>query len=252
MRVVFVAHPQWEHAGSTILRSKQMAEFCKANIPEHSFHYQTHLDVKDSVVILHKFWLSAITPDQLKTLRDSNTVLADPIDGQCPIQVDHRLSVHTQQPGLYLTHLVDTRIPREQVKRESFSICYYGTLSNTDAPDGVEKISCYKEPVSILQRYAAHYTVRRTVKEGFKPPLKLWTAAVCGVPVLTSLDNDVPLYLQNYPYVASNSIEAEKVLQKMRSDFGTDRWSEAVRMVRRTYSDDKVVQDMRSILNAIA
>jgi len=252
MRVAFVAHPDWQHAGSTILRSRQMAEFCKAHIPEHEFVYQTNLEVKDSVVILHKFWLSAISPQQLKTLRDNNLVVADPIDGKCPIETDARWSVHSQQDGHYITHLVDTRIPRDWQVTDQFHVGYYGTLHNTDAPEGVRCVSCYAEGVEVLSEFSAHYTVRLTSKEGYKPPLKVWTAAVCGVPVLTSMDNDVPRYLQDYPYKASNANEAVSVLQQMKRDFGSARWEEARIQVRGTYSDARVVSDMRSFLNGIA
>lgn len=252
MRIAFVAHPDWQHAGSTILRSRQMAEFCKAHIPEHEFVYQTNLDVKDSVVILHKFWLSRITKQELKTLRDGNFVVADPIDGHCPVETDAKLSVHSQQDGHYVAHLVDTRIPRNWQVTDQFAVGYYGTLSNTEAPPDVRCISCYEKGIEVLSEFSAHYTVRRTVKEGFKPPLKLWTAAVCGVPVLTSMDNDVPLYLKDYPYKASNALEAIPVLAQMKRDFKSEKWEDACSKVRSTYSDDRVVSDMRTFLNGIA
>ena len=252
MRVVFVSHPKWQHAGSTILRSVQMAEFCGKHIQEHQFSHQTHFDVKDSVVILHKFWLPLITQKELIALRDSNVVVADPIDGYCPIETDYRWSIHSRQDGHYVTHLVDTRIPRNLETPKEFSIGYYGTLSNTIAPEGVQCVSCYDHSVGILSKFSAHYTLRHGVRDTHKPPLKVWTAAVCGVPVLTSMDNDVPRYLKKYPYVARNVDEAREMLVRMKSEFLSDKWEEAREQVKATYSDDQVVKDVKEFLNGIA
>lgn len=252
MRVTFVAHPDWQHAGSTILRSRQMAEFCKAHIPEHEFVYQTNLNVKDSVVILHKFWLSAISQQQLKTLRDNNLVVADPIDGKCPVKVDAKWSVHSQQDGHYVTHLVDLRIPRDLKAIDQFEVGYYGTLHNTDAPEGVRCVSCYSEGVEVLSEFSAHYTLRSGSGEALKPPLKVWTAAVCGVPVLASMDNDVPIYLKDYRYTANNVDEARIILKQMRQEFGSPVWEECRKQVKQTYSDERVIKDVRKFLDGIA
>lgn len=252
MRVVFVSHPKWGHAGSTILRSIQMAEFCRKNIPEHQFSHQTNFDVKDAVVILHKFWLPLITQKELKTLRDNNVLIADPIDGYCPIETDYQWSIHSQQKGHYITHLVDTRIPRGLRTPSEFAIGYYGTLSNTIAPEGVQCVSCYEQGVGILSKFSAHYTLRQSLIEAFKPPLKIWTAAVCGVPVLTSMDNDVPLYLKDYRYTAHNLDEAKIVLNQMKKEFLSDKWEEAREQVKATYSDSRVIKDVKEFLDGIA
>jgi len=229
-----------------------MAEFCAEHIKEHEFVYQTHLKIEDAIVILNKFWLQHITNKELGKLRDKNFVVGDPIDSDCNLELDARLSIHSQQPGYYVTHLVDTRIPRDLKVTDKFAIGYYGTLSNTVAPAEVVCVSCYDNSVQVLGNFSAHYTVRRKIKESFKPPLKIWTAAVCNVPVLTSMDNDVPLYLKDYPYVAETGEAAIKVLEQMRQDFGTDKWEEARQMVRATYDDTRVVSDMREFLDGIA
>ena len=229
-----------------------MAEFCGKHIPVHTFTHQTNLDVQDAVVILHKFWLPLVSQKELKRLRDNNIVVADPIDGYCPIETDHKWSVHSRQDGHYITHLVDTRIPRSMETPKEFSIGYYGTLSNTAAPEGVQCVSCYDQGVGILSKFSAHYTLRESVREAYKPPLKIWTAAVCGVPVLTSMDNDVPRYLKKYSYVARNVDEARDMLIRMKSEVMTDKWEEARAQVKATYSDERVIKDVRTFLDGIA
>lgn len=229
-----------------------MAEFCSMNIPEHDFSFQTHLDVHDSIVILHKFWLQNISDVQFATLKKDNFVVADPIDGINKKGANACWSVNHSQGGHYVTHIVDTRLPRDEFTGERQGICYYGTLHNTIRIDGVEYLSCYHVPVSQVRQYAAHYTVRGDTRQGYKPPLKVWTAAVCGIPVLASPDYDVPKYLPGYRYMAQNETEAREVLAQMNTERGTSKWKEAAEQVRLTYSDETVIADVRRFLDSVA
>ena len=259
--VLFVDSVSKLRSGSSFLRTTQLWQLSKAAFEDAGISSQaaSGLAHRDSVLILNKNTLLAMTPWRLRRLKRRNNILvADPLDGKvaaarlqcCDLllaasltQEDALRVEFPDKPVAHVGHHVDLRLPTVSPPTDGFRLGYFGEIGNaafSGSPDlPVEFVAVATNRANLtgwmekLDRFNAHYALRETQTfDGFKPFTKGFVAAHCGCPILIgSDDTEARRHLPaDYPFVADTaSVESvAAAIDRMRNAFGGSEWQKAI------------------------
>lgn len=264
-RVCFVFEPEYERAGSTVMRGLQLSQLLRDNISDRfdvSFVSRKEA-VADSIVVLTKGSTIRIAPEELEDLKKKNIgVVADFVDGEIrrdllgSIDVVWAASISALRHALLepkfpavdlVTHHVDPRLP-DPIGRRIFSAAYVGEPVNAVWSDDISSlvdllyVNTKTANDDWLQRvgdFPLHYAIRPApTSKGciYKPFLKGFTAAHCNANIVVSRDEgDAVSYLgEDYPYLTDGrSVEdALRGLEYARESFGSCEWERGLQVMR--------------------
>ncbi len=285
--VVFLYDEKYAQAGSTVLRSQQLSEIVAA-------HYEgqrnvrlvnSAADIHDAVVILAKGFLKLVTPEQLRSLRRDNIVVADFVDepprkellGELDALMASSLcgyrsyrTLFRDMPAFHVTHHVDVRIPfQEEAAAGDFRAGYFGELVNTIRKEEIARLVDFNSVdtskqtndwIEALAGYNFHYALRRTRKiDGAKPFLKGFVAAHCGCNMMIQRSvGDAPFYLgADYPYLLDDDAGPETIveaLERAKDSIGGPEWRygrQIMREVQARSSLPYVLNEFDNMLKAL-
>ncbi len=173
----------------------------------------------------------------------------------------------SQIPTLHVTQQADLRIPMIATPADRARFGYFDRLENCLHANEIADLVCIvraNNPVdagwmSRLSESNAHYAIRGVVKPGvFKPFIKGFTAAHCGVPIIVaSRDEEARHYLgTDYPFVIEDTSvgSVREHIGRFAAEYATARWKSAVEVMRAVAeksSRQRVECELRALLDTI-
>jgi glycosyltransferase involved in cell wall biosynthesis len=144
---------------------------------------------------------------------------------------------------------------------------YFGELFNCLHANEIADIVCIVRANNAadtgwmlrLSECNAHYAIRGAVNpDVFKPFIKGFTAAHCGVPIIVaSGDQEARHYLgAEYPFVVGDTSvgSVREHIERFAAEYATSRWKSAIEMMRSVAaksSRQRVESELRALLDAI-
>ncbi len=285
-RLLFAFAPPGNAWPSALLRGHQMMEMISGAHPDLECRAIALSDLgrlRGEWVVLTKSALLASTRDTIARLHElGHRLVADFVDSSInsdvAASVDLLLASSAAQhrflrlrfpliPTLHVTHHVDLRMPAVATPLDRARIGYYGKLSNClhlrDIADLVTVVDANDASdlrwMSRLSESNAHYAIRGAEDPGvFKPFLKGFVAAHCGVPVIVAAaDDEARHYLgDRYPFsVPDPSLGSVRDHIKRFADaYASSTWKSAVEIMRELAvrsNRQHVEQELRALINAI-
>jgi hypothetical protein len=286
-RLIFALAPPGSAWPSAFLRGTQLMQIVRSVSSDTECHalplrYLTQL--RNEWVILTKSALLRSNLNTILRLRDlGHYLIADFID--LPVDPEIASSVHlllassisqerffrsrfSQIPTMHLTHHVDLRLPAIATPADQARFAYFGMLQNCLHARQIADLVCMVDTssavdtgwMSRLSESNAHYAIR--AGEGppgeFKPFLKGFIAAHCGVPIIVaSTDKEARHYLgSDYPFVIEDLSlgSVREHINRCRGEYGTSTWKSALEtmIAVATQSNRQYVErELRVILSAI-
>lgn len=287
--VVFVISPTANpDGGSTVLRGRQLHDLAKPILREagYSSDVVSHSQVWGSLVILNKNLILNTSADVVRRFQVQDCLVAvDPLDGQISKDVLEASDVliasskrqtayfsetFPRKPAYYIGHHVDLRIGQIDPPIDRLCVGYFGENYNAAHADCLsDRIDFHRTNtgtasdtswMSMLNRYNAHYSVRRTQEfDGHKPFTKGFIAAHCGAPIIVSRsDQEARSFLsEDYPYFLDDVSLAgvREAIDRLKSDFGGPIWRRAqvaMHLVRKESSRPMIAAQVLAAVNAAA
>lgn len=285
-RLLFAFAPPGDAWPSALVRGHQMMEIVadtRSDIECRAIALEDLWQRRGEWVVLTKSALLASARDIISGLQAlGHRLIADfldtRVDGDIASSVDLLLASSIAQerffrlrfshiPTLHVTHHVDLRVPPVAAPTDRARFGYYGKLANClhvkEIADLVHIVDANDASdtrwMSRLSESNAHYAIRGPEDPGaFKPFLKGFTAAHCGVPVIVdAADEEARYYLgSGYPFVIDDLSlgSVREHIKRFAGEYGTSTWEsavEAMRSVAARSSRRYVEQELRSVLNAI-
>jgi hypothetical protein len=265
-RLLFAFAPPADAWPSAYLRGHQVMRLIQELRPDvacHAVSLSALTQSRGEHVVLTKSALSEMTAETVMRLRAlRHYLIADPVDLPLDDSVaeaaDFLLASSISQqrflrarcpalPVCLVTHHVDLRMPAVRVRagtdRARFG--YFGNenhcLHGDDIADLVTVVSATHPTdqawMARLGEFNAHYALRvETAPDIFKPFLKGFVAAHCGVPIVVGADDEEARHYlgADYPFVVDDlSLAAVRArLTEFADAFGTPSWRSAQAAMR--------------------
>lgn len=276
--------------GSTVLRSKQLAEFLGEFDPGITVWYgsiQEYTGTKPDAIILSKTALSLNQSydTMLDFARGGTKIMVDLVDGDptlakrgeqvvdayiCASLSEFEFRTNQDQEAFFVAHHVDSRIPTiDPAEGNQFRVGYAGRIDNAQwlevLPISVHDVDTSdfsigtQELVRFLRGITHHYSIRRHQPwDGFKPGTKPFLAAHFGSVFIGSLaDRESMLLLgHEYPYLSksSNLEDVTEIISLAKRTFQSQLHSSALdRMhyLRKLSCRAKVSLDLHSAISRV-
>ena len=285
-RLMFAFAPPADAWPSAFVRGRQMMEIVAAARSDtdcHAIGLGGLTQLRDEWVILTKSALLRLNRNTIWGLRAlGHRLIADfvdlPVNDEVASSVDFLLASSVSQerffrsrfsrvPTLHVTHHVDLRMPMIATPADRARFGYSGDLENCLHANEIADIVCIvraDKPVDTgwmlrLSESNAHYAIRGVGTPGaFKPFLKGFTAAHCGVPIIVaSGDQEARHYLGvEYPFVVGDTSvgSVREHIGRFAAEYATSRWKSAIVMMRAVAaksSRQRVECELRALLDAI-
>jgi len=285
-RLVFAFAPPADAFPSALLRGEQLMEIARAVSSEIECHATTLGDLwqrRDEWVVLTKSALLASDRDDIPRLHAlGHRLIADFID--LAIDTDIAASVDVllassfsqyrffrnwfpQVMTLHLTHHVDLRMPAISTPADWARFGYFGRLANCLHAEKIADLVRLVEPNDVfdtswmarLFESNVHYAIRAAEEPCvFKPFLKGFVAAHCGVPIiLAAADAEARHYLgDDYPFVVEDlSLRSvRRPIKLFANQYATSTWKSVVERLKEIAAQSNrrhVEEELRAVLDAI-
>ena len=282
--VAFLCPQRFHDRIAAMLRGRQLSEMVQAAFPDrYDVSFVSDIEnVKGSVVILTTHALSAYNAEMIRALKTRNIAAIGSWEDGRPnsekvAQLDAHMTFSIRQmldfnrlfptvPAFHVTHHVNPRFPKKVGHFDRLRTAYFGDVNNVMRPDSLsDEIQIFDtwEPESSwlhqMTRYNCHWIVRRhNPRYPWKPFLKGFVAARCGVPVVVSRDDEnAPYYLgDDYPFYAdgTDSEALEMAWLRLASAFGGQDWELAkdiMGQVAARCSDIQVCCEFKAMLDEV-
>ena len=285
-RLMFAFAPPADAWPSAFVRGRQMMEIvatARDDIDCYSISLGGLTQLRDEWVILTKSALLRSNRDTILFLRAlGHRLIADFVDLQVNDEVASSVdfllasSVFQEQffrsrfskiPTMHVTHHADLRMPIIATPTDRARFGYFGRLENCLHANEIADIVCIVDASKAadtgwmlrLSESNAHYAIRGVGQPGmFKPFLKGFTAAHCGVPIIVaSMDEEARHYLgTDYPFVILDTSvgSVREHIGRFAAEYASSRWEsavEAMRAVAAKSSRQHVECELCALLNAI-
>jgi hypothetical protein len=286
-RLMFAFAPPADAWPSALLRGRQLMEIVGAVHSDtdcHAIALGDLTQLRGEWVILTKSALFASNRDTILGLRAlGHRLIADfvdlPINDEVASSVDFLLASSVYQerffksrfpeiPTMYVTHHVDLRMPMIATPTDRARFGYFGIFHNCLHANEIADLVCIVDTsddaanmrwMSRLSESSAHYAIRGEEKSGtFKPFLKGFIAAHCGVPIIVaSSDEEAQYYLgTDYPFVVGDTSvgSVREHIRRFAAEYATSPWKLAVEVMRAVASKSsrqRVECELRALLDAI-